>query len=133
MGKIVLKIENLWLLTLKYINQTDILNKLKRYTIELLKIPGKNSNIQSTKECLLKLLKSNSAQINHENEHSLKITDIFLGISFSFILIIKNNNGKVVFCAFAKEQTLKNSLENKQGVIDYIKRKILEKAFKELI
>ena len=128
-----MKIENLWLLTLKYINQTDILNKLRRYTIELLKIPGKNSNYQSTKECLLKLFKYNSVQINHENEHSLKITDIFLGISFSFILIIKHNNGKVVFCAFAKEKTLKNSLENKQGLIDYIKREILEQAFKEIL
>ena len=118
---------------MKYINPTEILNKLKRYTIELLEIPGKNSNIHSAKECLLKLLKSNSAQINHENEHSLKITDIFLGISFSFILIIKNNNGKVVFYAFAKEKTLKNSLKNKQGLIDYIKREILEQAFKEIL
>ena len=133
MGKIILKIENLCLLTFKYINPNDILDKLKRYNIELLKIQGKNTSIQSIKECLIRLFRSNSVQIKEENEQCLKITDIFLGISFSFILIIKNSNGKVVFCAFVKEMTLKNSLENKQGLFDYIKREILEQAFKELL
>ena len=128
-----MKIENLWLLTLKYINPNDILDKLKRYTIELLKIQRKNSGIQSIKDCLIRLLKSSSVQINRENEHCLKITDIFVGKRFSFILIIKENNGKVAFCAFVKQTALKNSLENKQGLFDYIKMEILEQAFKEIL
>ncbi len=133
MGKIVLEIENLWLLTFKYIHPNDILDKLKRYKIELLKIQGKNSDIQSIKECLIRLFRSNSVRFKQKNEQCLKITDIFLGISFSFILIIKNNNGKVVFCAFLKEKTLTNNLENKQRLFDYIKKEILEQAFKELL